>query len=305
LDNSGHSEVVTAILKGDVRSISRLLTQIERRDSASRPLLRTLYAHTGKANVIGVTGPGGVGKSTLINRLITGFRNQEKSVAVLAIDPSSPFSGGSILGDRLRMHEHFLDPGVFIRSLATQGIWGGISPSLFETIHVIDAAGYDVILIETIGVGQDEVQIAGLASTVLLVLSPGLGDEVQAMKAGLFEIGDVLVVNKSDLEQSDAFFLKLQALEPERLIIKVSSDEGSGIPELLTVLKKEMKAVQVNPGKKTALIAEELRLLLCEGIENKIGKSPFSDKEIEAVLLRKKNPYALVADRLDMLKPFS
>lgn len=252
--------------------------------------------------MIGVTGPGGVGKSTLINRLITGFRKEKHSVAVLAIDPSSPFSGGAILGDRLRMHEHFLDQDVYIRSLATQGMWGGISPALFESIHVLDAAGYDVILIETIGVGQDEVQIARLTPTVLLVLSPGIGDEIQAMKAGLFEIGDIVVVNKGDLDQSDSFFLKLRVLEPERLLMKVDSDGGSGIPELLNILKKEMKTVKVNRRKKIDLIAEELRLLLCESIANKIGNIPFSEQEIEAVLLREKNPYELIETRL---KPFS
>lgn len=248
--------------------------------------------------MIGVTGPGGVGKSTLINRLISGFRTQQQSVAVLAIDPSSPFSGGAILGDRLRMHEHFLAQNVFIRSLATQGMSGGISPALFESIHVLDAAGYDIVLIETIGVGQDEVQIARLVPCLLLVLAPAMGDEIQAMKAGLFEIGDILVVNKGDLAQSNAFFLKLQALEPERPIIKVSSYDGCGITELLNTLQNAIKTVKTNRAKQAALIAEELRLLLCERIENRIGTTSFSEHEIEAVLLRQQNPHALIETRL-------
>lgn len=292
------SETVNAILDGDTGSISRLLTQIEHRDPDARSLLKALYPHTGKAHVIGVTGPGGVGKSTLINRLISGFRTQQQSVAVLAIDPSSPFSGGAILGDRLRMHEHFLAQNVFIRSLATQGMSGGISPALFESIHVLDAAGYDIVLIETIGVGQDEVQIARLVPCLLLVLAPAMGDEIQAMKAGLFEIGDILVVNKGDLAQSNAFFLKLQALEPERPIIKVSSYDGCGITELLNTLQNAIKTVKTNRAKQAALIAEELRLLLCERIENRIGTTSFSEHEIEAVLLRQQNPHALIETRL-------
>lgn len=307
MHNSNHSETINAILKRDVRSISRLLTQIEHRNPAANPLLKALYAHTGKANVIGITGAGGVGKSTLINQLVTGFRAQRQAVAVLAIDPSSPFSGGAMLGDRIRMHQHFLDRDVYIRSLSTQGMGGGLSPALFQAIHVLDAAGYDIIIIETIGVGQDEVQIAGLSPTVLLVLAPGTGDEIQTMKAGLFEIGDVLVVNKGDLEESDAFLIQLQVQESERPVIKVSSDDGNGIFELLTILKAQMKAVQVNQKKKAALVTEELHLLLCESIKHQIGNTPFSDLEIEAVLTRKKDPNTVVADLLKKkdIKPFS
>lgn len=285
---------IRKILEGDVRSASRLLTLVENQDPSTLPLLKTLFRHTGKATLIGITGPAGAGKSTLINQLITALRKEKRSVGVLAIDPTSPLSGGAILGDRLRMHPHFLDKGVFIRSLATRGAWGGISPALFDAIHILDAMGKETILIETVGVGQDEVEIAHLADVVVLVLSPGMGDEVQLMKAGLLEIGDVVVVNKGDLKESQQLFYQLQEMIPDRPILKVAAEKGEGLPALLSEIGKELAKREPRSVRRKSFITEELRTLLRETIGRTVLETAFDEKAVEAILLRNRDPYGLI-----------
>lgn len=285
---------VRKILEGDVRSASRLLTLVENQDPTAIPLLKTLFRHTGNATLIGITGPAGAGKSTLINQLITALRKEKRSVGVLAIDPTSPLSGGAILGDRLRMHPHFLDREVFIRSLATRGAWGGISPALFNAIHILDAMGKETILIETVGVGQDEVEIADLADVVVLVLSPGMGDEVQLMKAGLLEIGDVVVVNKGDLKESRRLFYQLQEMIPDRPIVKVAAEKGEGLPLLLSKIGRALTDAGPKRERRKRFIIEELRTLLRETIGKSVLKVSFDEKEVEAILLRKRDPYGLI-----------
>src|SRR5229473_4149383 len=188
------------VLQGDVRAASRLMRQIEDGDPASTQSLRELFPKTGRTYVVGVTGPPGAGKSTLTDRLIAGLRQQGTTVGVLAVDPTSPFTGGAILGDRVRMQSHATDPGVFIRSLATRGHLGGLALATPEAIRVLDAAGCPWVLVETVGVGQVEIEIAGAADTTIVVVNPGWGDSVQANKAGLLEIADLFVVNKADRE---------------------------------------------------------------------------------------------------------
>jgi len=285
---------VKGVLKGEVRAASRLLTLIERRRPEARDVLKALYPHTGHAKLLGVTGPAGVGKSTLIDRLISGFRKNKQSVGVLAIDPRSPFTGGALLGDRLRMHRHFLDRGVFIRSLATTGSWGGISPSLFDAIHVFDAMGKDIILIETLGVGQDEVLIARLAETVLLVLAPGVGDEIQAMKAGLLEIGEIIAMNKADLIGAESFAEELSSIVAPRPVVQVSAENGTGITGLISALSTAMKANGSNRLKKKAFVREELRVLYQEKVLAMEDRAMFGDKILEAILKRKSDPYSLI-----------
>ena len=190
------------VLQGDVRATARLLRDIDDRASGWLDALSDLHPHTGNAFVIGVTGNPGAGKSTLTDQLITRYRRQGLRVGVVAVDPTSPFSGGAILGDRIRMQRHALDREVFIRSLATRGHLGGLSRSTADAVHVLDAWGAKVILVETVGVGQDELEIARLAHTTVVVMAPGLGDEVQAIKAGILEIADIFVVNKADREGS-------------------------------------------------------------------------------------------------------
>ena len=197
---------------GDVRALSRAITAIENHDASAEPLLRTLFPHTGQAYLVGVTGAPGTGKSTLVDRLAAHYRKQQESVGVIAVDPTSPYSGGAILGDRIRMQGHAADNGVFIRSMATRGFLGGLSRSTSETALLLDAAGKRQILIETVGVGQDEIDIVRLADCVIVVVVPGLGDDIQNMKAGLMEIADIFVVNKSDREGAERVEQQLHAM---------------------------------------------------------------------------------------------
>jgi LAO/AO transport system kinase len=200
------------LLDGDLRSTARLLRWIDDGLPEARAVLKKLYAHTGRAVTVGITGNPGAGKSTLTDQLIRRFRGRGQKVAVIAIDPSSPFSGGAILGDRIRMQEHALDEGVFIRSFATRGHLGGLTNTTTDVVHALDAAGWDVILVETVGVGQDEVEVQKLAHTTLVVMTPGMGDEVQAIKAGILEIADVFVVNKADRDGADRTVRELEQM---------------------------------------------------------------------------------------------
>jgi LAO/AO transport system kinase len=195
---SGIEQIVERIRSGDVRTASRLIRNIEDKSPRATEVIKALFPLTGNAHVIGLTGAPGAGKSTLSDALITNYRKQGKTVGVLAVDPTSPFTGGAILGDRVRMQKHAEDRGVFIRSLATRGALGGLSDAVDEAIHVLDAMGKDVILVETVGTGQSEVDIMNNAHSILLVLTPGMGDEVQTIKAGVMEIADLFVINKAD-----------------------------------------------------------------------------------------------------------
>jgi LAO/AO transport system kinase len=202
---------VRRVLVGDRREIARAISAIERQSPAARPLLTALYPHTGTAHIVGITGAPGTGKSTLVNQIACTYRQKlDVQVGILAIDPTSPFSGGALLGDRIRMCDLAGDPGVFIRSLATRGAVGGLSRSTAEAAQVLDAAGFDVVLIETVGAGQDEVEIAHTAHTTIVVEAPGLGDDIQAIKAGIVEIADIFVVNKADRAGAEATARALQ-----------------------------------------------------------------------------------------------
>src|SRR5580692_1461783 len=199
------------IVNGDVRSLARAATWIENRRPEAEALLRELFPRTGRAMILGVTGSPGAGKSTLGDQLIEKLRAEGKTVGVIAVDPTSPYTGGAILGDRIRMQRHHADPGVFIRSMATRGWLGGLAATTTDLTLLLDAAGKDVGLVETVGVGQDEVEIARLADVTVVVLVPGMGDDVQALKAGIMEIADVFVINKSDREGADALEGELKA----------------------------------------------------------------------------------------------
>ena len=215
------------VLAGDVRAASRLMRNIDDGDASATADLRALFPHTGKAWVVGITGSPGAGKSTLTNRLIAGYRKQGKRVGVIAVDPTSPFTGGAILGDRIRMQEHATDPGVFIRSLATRGNLGGLSRATGDCIRVMDAMGQDVVIVETVGVGQDEIDIAQMAHTTIVVVVPGMGDDIQAIKAGILEVADLFVVNKADLDGADRTVRELRQMLELRHAVRASMDHDA------------------------------------------------------------------------------
>jgi len=226
------SSLAEKVVAGDVRSVARLIRDIDDGITEVREVLKDLYPHTGNAYVVGITGSPGVGKSTLVDQMVAHLRERGKTVGVLAVDPTSPFSGGAILGDRVRMQRHSMDQGVFIRSLATRGHFGGLTQSTRSAIDVLDAMGKDYILVETVGVGQDEVDVVRSAHTTVIVVVPGMGDDIQAIKAGILEVGDIFVINKADREGTD------KTLSDLRLMIEMDQkkyDEGGWKPPILKV----------------------------------------------------------------------
>ncbi len=253
------TELVRRCIAGDVRATARLITLLESQDRAAYMSLYRLKDHVGHAHVIGITGPPGAGKSTLVDKLIGQFRARNLKVGVLAVDPSSPFSGGAILGDRLRMQSHAIDLGVFIRSLATRGSLGGISKATHGAIRVLDIAGYDIILVETVGVGQSEIDVVRVADTVVLVSVPGLGDDIQVIKAGIMEIGDIFVVNKADRDGADRVVRELRAmLETQAQLKRGLAPEGE--PDTLAARDPGfMHHAAIEPGAQPATAPLELK----------------------------------------------
>lgn len=237
-------DLAERLLKGDKRAAARLITKVENNEKDGIDLLAKIYPYTGNARIIGITGPPGAGKSTLTDKLAKSFRKNNKKVGIIAIDPTSPFTGGSILGDRIRMSDLNTDPGVFIRSMGTRGYLGGLSRATQGAIKVLDAYGMDYIFVETVGVGQSEVDIVKAADTVLMVMVPGLGDDIQAIKAGIMEIGDVFAINKADREGADRtkteieMMLDLNHGEWRPPVAKVIAINNEGIDELITQINK-------------------------------------------------------------------
>jgi LAO/AO transport system kinase len=275
---------VAAVLAGDVRTAARLMRDLDDRRPEALVALKQLFPHTGMAYVVGITGNPGAGKSTVVDALIAHYRAAGEKVGVVAVDPTSPFSGGAILGDRIRMQRHALDPGVFIKSLATRGHLGGLSRSTFDVVHVLDAMGFERILVETVGVGQDEVDVMRAAHTTAVVTVPGLGDDIQAIKAGLLEVADVLVVNKADREGADRterdlmHMLDLRTHGNERKdvqIVRTIATRGnaadSGIAELAAAIEAHRErawtgeaAIARATARAAAQLAELVRALLAD-----------------------------------------
>jgi LAO/AO transport system kinase len=290
------------VLKGDVRALASLMTLIDDGDPRARAVLKAVYPKTGRAHVIGVTGAAGTGKSSLIDRMTAEYRGRQKTVGILAVDPSSAFSNGALLGDRVRMRAHFADAGVFIRSFATRGAKGGVSASIRDAIHLLDAAGKDVIFVETIGVGQDELEIAGLAHLVVVVLIPEMGDEVQGMKAGLAEIADILVVNKADLPGADVTFQQLKAIFSDFDILLTSAINHDGVRQLVDDIEKHRLKNLRNGDhhrKRLSLCREELLSLLRQRLVIQLTQridDHLLDERVKRIAERRLDPYSEVED---------
>jgi LAO/AO transport system kinase len=307
-------DLARQILNGDIRAASRLMRDIDDQIPAAMEALKELYPRTGRAYIIGITGPPGSGKSTIVDKMIDIFRKEGKSVGIVAVDPTSPFTGGAILGDRIRMQRHSTDEGVFIRSLATRGCLGGLSRSTQDIVNVMDAMGKEIILVETVGVGQDEVEIVNTAHTSIVVLVPGMGDDIQAIKAGIIEIGDLFVINKSDREGADKVERDLRmVLEMGKgreagwtpLIYKTEAILGKGIPELVKGIDQHRQALErsdaMNEKMKERAKAAFLGILESEVMGRflkKIEKDGEWKKILDDLASRRRDPYSLVEEMM-------
>jgi LAO/AO transport system kinase len=302
-------ELARGVLAGQARPIGRAISEVERDSGAVPDILRLLFPKTGKARILGITGPPGAGKSTLVQRLAQAYRKMGRTVGIVAVDPSSPFTGGAILGDRIRMSEIYTDPGVFIRSMATRGTLGGLARSTSDAVDVLDAAGFQVILVETVGVGQDEVDIVRAADTTAVVLVPGQGDDIQAIKAGILEIADVFIVNKADREGADRAVAELAMMldvSPERAwrppIVKTSAPSGSGVLDAVEALESHGRYL-VRSGEGAARRALRARTRLLALLEDRFrraveARAPEPDgleEAVQAVLGRHEDPYSAAA----------
>jgi len=305
------------LLKGDTRALSRVITRVENRSADSLDILRQLFRHTGKSQIIGVTGSPGSGKSTLVDRLAAEFRKKNNTVGIIAVDPSSPFTGGAILGDRIRMQTLGVDPGVYIRSMATRGHLGGLAAATADVAAVLEAAGKDPVLIETVGVGQDEIDIVRLAEISIVVLVPGMGDDIQALKAGIMEIGDIFVINKCDrpgVEKMERAILGLLSLghradgwQPP--IVKTTATKGEGVAELLEAIDRYYVFFRNSISrsrKKQEAERQRLINLLEERLVNTAVEQIFPDGElndlVNAIAERRQDPYSVVEQIIRSLR---
>ncbi|HLK17488.1 MAG TPA: methylmalonyl Co-A mutase-associated GTPase MeaB [Bryobacteraceae bacterium] len=288
------------ILSGDLRALARAATAIENRRPQADQLLKELFPHSGRALTIGITGAPGAGKSTLVDKVTHGLRGEGKSVGVIAVDPTSPYTGGAILGDRIRMLDHHADPQVFIRSMATRGWLGGVAAATTDMAVLLDAAGRDVVLIETVGVGQDEVEIAKLASVTVVVLVPGMGDDVQAIKAGIMEIADVFVINKSDQPDADRLEREIKNIQSLSTradgwvppIVRTVAVDGKGIAEVLAAIR-EFLAHSDGNGRAIANWTQRLREMLRERLLHRFPDLDFH-AAAEEIVARRSDPYTIV-----------
>ncbi len=301
------------IRAGDVRAISRAVSAIENRTRDAEEILRQVFPYTGHAYRVGITGAPGTGKSTLVDRLAGHYRGEKKTVGIIAVDPSSPFTGGAILGDRIRMQGHATDSGIFIRSMATRGYLGGLAQSTGDAALLLDAAGKQMILVETVGVGQGEIEIVRLADCTIVVLMPGMGDDVQSLKAGLMEIGDIFVINKCDREGADRFEQQLRAilqLVPERdgwrpPIVRTVATESKGVDELaskIEAFRKHFAQAQDRPARELAYWREWVLRLLQTRLMDRVAGAYLSEQALDKlaadVAARKTDPYTAVNEIL-------
>ena len=313
-------EMVQKLLSGDRRMLAKLITLVENEEYGHRRAMGMIYPHTGKAMILGITGAGGAGKSTLTDHLIAKFRKEGKKVGVVLIDPSSPFTGGAMLGDRIRLRKHAKDSGVYARSLASRGNLGGLSKATYNVIRLIEAFGMDIIIVETLGAGQDEIDIIHLANTCVVVFTPGMGDDIQAMKAGIMEIANIIVLNKADLDGANACIRHLESAVnaanfekgdwvPKVMpTICVSDKPGDikGIDELVAVIEKHQdylinsKSIEKIRFTRAELelgfiFQDELQKLIFKGLKG----TGLKKKYISSILQGENNPYSVVKELIN------
>jgi len=308
--DANYTNLISAVRSGDPRALARAISTIENRAPGWSDLLKALFPDTGKARVIGLTGAPGAGKSTLVDQLAKLYRKQSRSVGIIAVDPTSPYTGGAILGDCIRMQDHFADPGIYIRSMATRGSLGGLARTTADVATVLDASGRDVILIETVGVGQDEVDIVRLAEITVVILVPGMGDDVQSIKAGIMEIADIFVINKSDREGAERVEREIRALQSLAIrhdgwtppIVKTVASEGTGVQELAAAigeyesyLQKEDRALQKSVENWQERLVEMLRDSMLEKARVQLGDGNLANLAVE-IAQHKRDPYTLIEE---------
>jgi LAO/AO transport system kinase len=310
--NSDIQPWIEQLRSGNIRALARAISTVENRSAGWAELLKALFPHSGRARVLGLTGPPGAGKSTLVDQLARFYRNskENQTVGIVAVDPTSPYTGGAILGDRIRMQDHFSDPGIYIRSMATRGSLGGLARTTADVTTVLDASGRDLIMIETVGVGQDEVDIVRLADVTIVILVPGMGDDVQTIKAGIMEIADIFVINKSDRDGAEHVEREIRTLQSLAMrgdgwtppIVKTVASQGLGVDELAaavaeyeTYLREKNLALNKSVENWQERLVEMLRDTLLEKAREKIGKGGLSRYAAE-VAEHKRDPYTLVEE---------
>jgi LAO/AO transport system kinase len=314
--NSHIQELVRRIRAGELRALSRAISTVEDRTPESTELLKALFPYSGNAVLLGLTGSPGAGKSTLVDQVAREYRKQGKTIGIVAVDPTSPFSGGAILGDRIRMQSHYADAGIYIRSMATRGSLGGLASTTADVATVLDASGRDLVMIETVGVGQDEVDIVRLADVTIVVLVPGMGDDVQTIKAGIMEIADIFVINKADRDGAERVEREIRAMQSLATrndnwtppIVKTVASEGTGIAGLLAAIEKYREYLRQSDRAQArrvenwrGRIAEMLRDALFQRVLSYYLSEGLATRYATEVAEHKRDPYSLVEKIVDEL----